>query len=1296
MNKILRLTKTKNAVLFIGTLLSLTFVFVKTVHAITVTIPTTDVSFRIEIEPADLVQFFSHGLHLPFYNPPPYFSVITVEDEVQRIELVTPEDNIQTEEDRVESESEIDRTQVIAQPDSDIIFYASSTDELFQQIFALDSIKEYLPQPEVDVTERFVTNYETITNIVYTTATLPVAFSTSTIGDLEVLNQEKLEQLVNNIITNYATTVTASDGFVFPENFTFNQATGSSMALAVYLTINGIRLDDSGGDNQTSGATLVGVFDEFANSNSETLQDVLYDFDTGLSTVSSTLALAILNLDSVSSTIVEMGLQMSFLSERITGNYEYVRNVAGETAKLREEFDALSASTSAMDLQQVTDVGNQTTNAIQFAGGTSTAAVYIQSVLNVTGLTTLSNLVFANATGTNLALSNSLSIGGIQLSATGISNLTSGATLVGVFDEFVNSNGTNVQEVLADLDTAISTASSTAMSLDFDNIYDQSIANGNPQMEIDNGDFGIALQGSNDLYIDLQSSGDFTVQDNGTGFFYIRDNRSMDYTFTGNATDAIDVSANSIRDKTIVDVSADGLTSGEGMSIERADNSGYDFTNNSTGLLSVRQLDNEAGSIGTALFVEQSGTGYAIDVQSGDVNVNDDLIVAGYSNLQLATFTNATGTNFALTGYVNSDLLPMITDQYYLGDATQRWLGLFAKNVTTTNLSAVNIDTSKLSASLVTTTQLFVGGMQITSSTGIQDLQQVTNQGNVTNNWIEFNGGTSTDALKIESGEFIGSDVLYVHNTFGGGGGNALHVETEGGNWEPAVYIENDGVMPGLLIENKGAGNQYGLIVDGGFVGFGTTTPDAALTVFSDPGEYAHFAGTDDTKGFYMGADLYGNDLGIAYNDKSDMMISTYFGGSVPNAYDYVFLGNRHLTVRQASGNVGIGTQDPSLFTLQVAGNVGPNAHNIYDLGSATTSWRNIYAAGFVSTTALYINGIAVTTSLPTLAQVTSEGNITTDSIQFAGGTSTADFAVQGNLISDYAVFTAATSSDLYATTFGFDSAVGAEFVAGDATTTNLFATNLEAVNANLSNLDYSHATGTGLALSSFLTINGIRLDDVGVSNIASGATLVGVFDEFANSNATTVQAVLADFDSWITTNANDIAYALSELATATSTIATIITDLNSVSSTLATTISDLQSVSSTLSQTQTELQSVSSTVATNTANIAQNAADILQVSSTAAQNTQDISDLETDLAIATSSIAQVSSTAAQNTQDISSVSSSLAGTQTDLDTVSTTLSNVDLQYVTDRGALTTNAIQFAGGTSTAAVYIQSVLNVTG
>ncbi|MFV1917394.1 MAG: MerR family DNA-binding transcriptional regulator, partial [Patescibacteria group bacterium] len=86
------------------------------------------------------------------------------------------------------------------------------------------------------------------------------------------------------------------------------------------------------------------------------------------------------------------------------------------------------------------------------AGG----AVDIQDAVTVDSLTT-------DIGGITIVAGQDLTIGTIGLNDIGTSNVTSGASLVGTFDEFANSSSANVQDVLDDLDAAIGSGASKWM-----------------------------------------------------------------------------------------------------------------------------------------------------------------------------------------------------------------------------------------------------------------------------------------------------------------------------------------------------------------------------------------------------------------------------------------------------------------------------------------------------------------------------------------------------------------------------------------------------------------------------------------------------------------------------------------------------------------------------------------------------------------------------------------------------------------------------------------------------------------
>jgi len=109
------------------------------------------------------------------------------------------------------------------------------------------------------------------------------------------------------------------------------------------------------------------------------------------------------------------------------------------------------------------------------------------------------------------------------------------------------------------------------------------------------------------------------------------------------------------------------------------------------------------------------------------------------------------------------------------------------------------------------------------------------------------------------------------------------------------------------------------------------------------------------------------------------------------------------------------------------------------------------------------VSGGGSTTS--TLQDVTTNGNTTTNAIQFAGGTSTAAFRVQG-------VFTAPTGSFTYT----------------DATTTNAtFATigTLTGSNATITNV-----SSTNVTISSTLNVTGATITGLSSSNLSDASNL--------------------------------------------------------------------------------------------------------------------------------------------------------------------------------------------------------------
>jgi hypothetical protein len=84
--------------------------------------------------------------------------------------------------------------------------------------------------------------------------------------------------------------------------------------------------------------------------------------------------------------------------------------------------------------------------------------------------------------------------------------------------------------------------------------------------------------------------------------------------------------------------------------------------------------------------------------------------------------------------------------------------------------------------------------------------------------------------------------------------------------------------------------------------------------------------------------------------------------------------GSVAMSIARTGGNIGIGTDNPSSFKLQVVGNVGPQTTLAYDLGSPSRYWQNLYA-GTVNATS--VNATSLTGSLNITSPMNIGGNTT-------------------------------------------------------------------------------------------------------------------------------------------------------------------------------------------------------------------------------------------------------------------------------------------------------------------------------
>ncbi|MFH2085857.1 MAG: phage integrase N-terminal SAM-like domain-containing protein, partial [bacterium] len=273
----------------------------------------------------------------------------------------------------------------------------------------------------------------------------------------------------------------------------FSVAANGNITTAVGLTIGSTALSSTG---NPSGASLIGTFDEFDNSDSTTVQAVLNDLDANLTTALTTddWSTSLGSIYPNNSTFdLLIGGQASSSAKFAVLNVNSGTPVASVSAGTAGAVYLSAAGSLATTAKQSLTLGSSDTGNIILAPGGVIALTGIAANLTAAGNLDVAGTLFAgtadafqiSATGiittltdetingiditagtisdvVNLTINagGDLTIGTIGLNDIGTDNITSGASLIGTFDEFDNSDSTTIQAVLNDLDAAIGYVSS--------------------------------------------------------------------------------------------------------------------------------------------------------------------------------------------------------------------------------------------------------------------------------------------------------------------------------------------------------------------------------------------------------------------------------------------------------------------------------------------------------------------------------------------------------------------------------------------------------------------------------------------------------------------------------------------------------------------------------------------------------------------------------------------------------------------------------------------------------------------
>jgi len=229
-------------------------------------------------------------------------------------------------------------------------------------------------------------------------------------------------------------------------------------------------------------------------------------------------------------------------------------------------------------------------------------------------------------------------------------------------------------------------------------------------------------------------------------------------------------------------------------------------------------------------------------------------------------------------------------------------------------------------------------------------------------------------------------------------------------------------------------------------------------------------------------------------------------------------------------GNTALGSSASDFISVNGRFNTDlvPALDLAYSLGSAANRWNGVF--GTVTTTNLSVLGNANFTNI---TWVNATGTNTT-STNLSATNFFFQTATGGTIIASIANFATATVSGVAVCLqngVGCASVIEADTLAsvtnrgnfatssitifGTSTLSNTVVTGTLTVQGllTLQDMAFQNATGISLNLTNTLYINTIAINSTGTTSTNSGAWLIGVFDEFTFSNATSVQAALRDLD---------------------------------------------------------------------------------------------------------------------------------------------------------------------------------------
>lgn len=387
------------------------------------------------------------------------------------------------------------------------------------------------------------------------------------------------------------------------------------------------------------------------------------------------------------------------------------------------------------------------------------------------------------------------------------------------------------------------------------------------------------------------------------------------------------------------------VTGGDGVTVTGGQNPVISFSG-------VTSLGGQTGAVSLA-----AGDGITIDgtkITNNDKGSSQNIfknIVVGSDTIAADSnddsFTFVAGTGITLTADIPNKQLTITSIGG--GGTSSQWTT--SGNDIFYTLGKVGVGTSTPGNTLDVLGTAHISGALNLGSTLVAN---GTITGTTLNGTTGLNTGAGAGTLRIDaSGNLsnIGTTELNgLTYTWPGSGGSSNYVLTTNGSgtlaWKAVSGAGGAGagtltaigdVSSGDAFTSSGTQGATLYFADSGFhgaLGIGTLTGDQTYTLPNESGTLCLTSG--NCAGAGGGITGSGSSNFFALFDTSGTLTSS-------SIFD--------------NGNIGIGTTNPGSFRLQVAGSIGPDATDTYDLGSSSNEFNNIYGKNIYASGDLVVTG---------------------------------------------------------------------------------------------------------------------------------------------------------------------------------------------------------------------------------------------------------------------------------------------------------------------------------------------------